>query len=672
MAMEGEAASYSVIQNLNEGYNNDPLSLQASDHPGMCLTNIKLNGTNFQQWSRSVKIALRTITKIGFIEGTCERPASTSPKYEQWIRCDNMVVSWLLNSIVPELSEAFLYAGSAKELWSELAERFGQSNGPLLYQIQKEIAELHQGNDSIAVYYTKLKRLWDELDNLSEIPSCDCIHKANCGASKRSRELDQQQRLMHFLMKLNDGYDSIRGQILLMDPLPNVNKAYCMIARVETQRLVTGSQSHLYKEIAAMSTKVSGMSNGEAEQYTNALAVKGGFNAKNRRDSKRLKNSKFCDHCQKAGHTQDQCFKLIGYPDWYEGTKEAGKGRRAPRASAIANMASQAGPMSDSPLEECSTQQNNTQIDSNLVQALAQEMLKLMKGSSEQQASRPQSYAHFAGMAKSKSYPTTHSSIECLVKNSYYGSWIVDTGASDHMTHNLSFLDNVQPLAKSVHITLPDGTIKRVSQVGQVRLCPNLTLDNVLYVPNFKFNLISVHKLLTDMHLFAVFTPYLCKFQDLSTNLTVACAPVDNGLYQFKSNDQAEALSGLHFSSKSGQSKDGSSQAVACPNSNSNFSSTSVNCKNPSLDIIHARLGHTSFSKMQHIPSCIQHLSDTFTCDVCVQAKMHRLPFNKSSIHTSFPFQLIHLDVWGPYKVANICGAHYFLTIVDDLSLIHI
>jgi len=44
-----------------------------------------------------------------------------------------MVVSWLLNSIVPELSEAFLYTGSAEELWLGLSERFGQNNGPLLY-----------------------------------------------------------------------------------------------------------------------------------------------------------------------------------------------------------------------------------------------------------------------------------------------------------------------------------------------------------------------------------------------------------------------------------------------------------------------------------------------------------------------------------------------------------
>jgi len=116
--------SFSQISWRSEGYNNDPLFLQASDHSGMQLTGIKLNGTKFQQWSRCVKIALRTWTKLALIDVSCKKPPSTSLKYEQWIRCDSMVVSWLLNSIVPELSEAFLCTSSAKELWTELSGRF--------------------------------------------------------------------------------------------------------------------------------------------------------------------------------------------------------------------------------------------------------------------------------------------------------------------------------------------------------------------------------------------------------------------------------------------------------------------------------------------------------------------------------------------------------------------
>ena len=149
--------------------------------------------------------------KIGFIDGSCLMPDPTSQTYHQWIKVDNMVVSWLLNSIAPELADAFLYASSAYELWTELAERFGQSNGPLLYQIQKEIDGLYQENDSVALYYTKLKKLWDELSDMSEIAVCNCVHNKSCMALKKNLELEQRQKLMQFLMHLNDSYDAIRG-----------------------------------------------------------------------------------------------------------------------------------------------------------------------------------------------------------------------------------------------------------------------------------------------------------------------------------------------------------------------------------------------------------------------------------------------------------------------------
>ena len=35
---------------------------------------------------------------------------------------------------------------------------------------------------------------------------------------------------------------------------------------------------------------------------------------------------------------------------------------------------------------------------------------------------------------------------------------------------------------------------------------------------------------------------------------------------------------------------------------------------------------------------------------------------------SSYPFDLIHLDVWGSFSVESIEGYKYFLTIVDDCT----
>lgn len=55
-------------------------------------------------------------------------------------------------------------------------------------------------------------------------------------------------------------------------------------------------------------------------------------------------------------------------------------------------------------------------------------------------------------------------------------------------------------------------------------------------------------------------------------------------------------------------------------------------------------------------------------CIVCLQAKQTRLPFPVSNIKSTHCFDLIHIDVWGPYKEPTHQGYQYFLTIVDDFS----
>ena len=98
----------------NKSYNDDPLYLQGSVHLGLQLVNVKLNGSNFERWTKSMRFALQTKAKIGFIDGLCSKPSINLSTYNQWIRCHSIIVSWLLNSMVPDLSESFLYVNSTQ------------------------------------------------------------------------------------------------------------------------------------------------------------------------------------------------------------------------------------------------------------------------------------------------------------------------------------------------------------------------------------------------------------------------------------------------------------------------------------------------------------------------------------------------------------------------------
>lgn len=59
------------------------------------------------------------------------------------------------------------------------------------------------------------------------------ILACGCGITKVMSDFDNDDKLIQFLMGLNDCYDHVRNQILILEPLPSVNKAYSMVLRVQ-------------------------------------------------------------------------------------------------------------------------------------------------------------------------------------------------------------------------------------------------------------------------------------------------------------------------------------------------------------------------------------------------------------------------------------------------------
>ncbi|KAL0311653.1 UNVERIFIED_CONTAM: hypothetical protein Scaly_2920200 [Sesamum calycinum] len=274
------------------------LKIQPSDNSGMGLVSNPLNGRNFLSWSRSIKIMLGAKMKLGFINGKIPKPAEDDEELEQWIRADCMVTSWLLNSISKDIVESYLYASIARELWEELEAIFRESNGPQIYQIRREIASVVQGNLSISAYFSKIKRLWDELACL--VPTATC----SCGASREIAESTIQDQLMQFLMGLDDCYDQVHNQILMMELLPSISKAYSMILRVEKQREVSAGLS---TAIQNMAMQVRGGDTKKTGNFRNFQKRKGILDKKNL----------VCEHCGKTGHGKDTYFDIHGVLEWY-------------------------------------------------------------------------------------------------------------------------------------------------------------------------------------------------------------------------------------------------------------------------------------------------------------------------------------------------------------------
>ncbi|XP_070051766.1 uncharacterized protein [Nicotiana tomentosiformis] len=298
--LDQEDTSAGVAAATNFGIDpSDPLYLHPSDNPGAMLVSVPFSGIGYRSWRRSVMRGMSVKNKLGFISGECKPPEPQSQRFRQWERCDDMVTSWILNSLSKDIADSVEYANNAVELWRELEDRYEQTNGARLYQIQKEINDLSQGVLDITCYYSKLKKLWEELNTLSKKTHCSCI--CTCGAKENMHKAEQDRRLIQFLMGLNEVYTVVRGSILMMNPLPNLAQAFSLLIQDEKQREIKPNNQMLF-ESASLSVNTS-----KPGSYRTNYAANNSSTGGN-------KPRPFCDYCKKLGHTKDKCYKLHGYP----------------------------------------------------------------------------------------------------------------------------------------------------------------------------------------------------------------------------------------------------------------------------------------------------------------------------------------------------------------------
>ncbi|KAA8543184.1 hypothetical protein F0562_021321 [Nyssa sinensis] len=288
----------------------NPYYLHHSDSLRQMLVSQQLTGENYTNWSRAMLIALSVKNKLGFVDGSILEPQGTGNNLlNSWIRNNNIVISWILNSVSKEISASIIFAASAREIWLDLRDRFQQRNRPRIFQLKRELMNLHQEQSSVSIYFTKLKTIWEELSNYRLNCSCG---KCSCGGVKNLNDHHQMEYIMSFLMGLDDSFSQVRGQLLLMDPMPPINRVFSLIVQEEQQRR-TNSSSDSSNSTGTMAFAVktdvakSGGSGSQNSQNSNSSASKN-----QKRD--RL----YCMHCKILGHTVDRCYKIHGYPPGYK------------------------------------------------------------------------------------------------------------------------------------------------------------------------------------------------------------------------------------------------------------------------------------------------------------------------------------------------------------------
>ena len=167
--------------------NSNPTSIyyiHPSENSTNPLSSIKFAGNGFTDWKRFVVITLSARNKLSFLNGDYLEPEPNTSEHAAWIRCNDLIISWLLYSLDTQIAKSVLYFKTAYEIWTDLEERFGYTSGAQLYDLEQQLYELHQGSQSISEYYTKLKVLWDELNSAFPLPTYTC-NKCTCNLTQK-------------------------------------------------------------------------------------------------------------------------------------------------------------------------------------------------------------------------------------------------------------------------------------------------------------------------------------------------------------------------------------------------------------------------------------------------------------------------------------------------------
>lgn len=230
--------------------------------------------------------------------------------------------------------------------------------------------------------------------------------------------------------------------------------------------------------------------------------------------------------------------------------------------------------------------------------------------------------------------------------------WLLDSGCTDHIINNDTYYETFMSLTEPTKVKVGDGRILEATKVGNIRLnfkvygsLSQILLKNVFFVKEMKANLLSYSKI-TQQHRIISQGNY-SKIYDLN-GILLAIAFKKDRLYSMKSFTLQHTI-----------------------NSNWTDTNKTITLK----EKWHRKLGHVNFNYLdilcknellEGIPKEIE--TEYMKCQICIENKMHNLPFNNNRRRAENILDIVHTDLNGPHRTTGYTGEKYFLSFIDDYS----
>ncbi|KAL0559650.1 hypothetical protein IC582_000013 [Cucumis melo] len=227
----------------------------------------------------------------------------------------------------------------------------------------------------------------------------------------------------------------------------------------------------------------------------------------------------------------------------------------------------------------------------------------------------------------------------CFVGGESNESWLIDSGCTNHMTHDKELFKDLKP-TNITKVRIGNGDYISVKGKGTIAIasCKGTKhIQDVLFVPDINQNLLSVGQLI-EKGFKVTFENEYCLIKDAA----------NQDIFKVKMKGKSFSLNPLE-----------EKQSVFA-------------LKEDETQLWHKRVGHyhhQGLLQLTELALDFPKLSEEISsCKACHFGKQNRKSFPKSSWRATQKLQLIHTDVAGPQRTPSLKGSLYYIAFIDDFT----
>uniref|UniRef100_A0A2N9EQM2 Uncharacterized protein n=1 Tax=Fagus sylvatica TaxID=28930 RepID=A0A2N9EQM2_FAGSY len=437
---------------------------------------IKLDRTNYPLWLAQIVPILKSKNLMGFVTGTNPCPpefkrntdgtvtTEVDPRYATWHQQDQMILSWINNSLSPTVLSTVAQFTSSQATWSSLEKRYASQSKNRILQLRHDLLTVKGEGLSISDFVDKINQIADNL-------------------ALAGKPVDDDELVNIILNNVGPAYEVTVSSAQARDTSISYDDLVALLLNAE-MRLKAQQTPSLEASPTAMYTPKATQSNNRGRNSVHHR----GSNMRGRGPSGFRRNQNWsqpqsgsvsfgnsgpmpsrppCQICNRSGHSALDCYQRMNHA--YEG--------RIPTQKLTAMAAT-----------------------------------------------------------ASSNIPST--------------TWISDSGASNHITADLTNLAIHNEYQGKDHVAVGNGAGLTIAHTGSSKFtCGSSTfaLKNILHCPSIAANLLSIYQFTRDNNCYFVFYSDCFYVKDVKTGKTLFRGKSEHGLYPFRIHTQISTKSGRPF-----------------------------------------------------------------------------------------------------------------------------